>query len=105
MQIFSNYQQDNWSGLLPIVQYQLNSHVSNATKQVPYEMWMGFIPSAHQPTHKCSFPALMERKVQLQTAWQQATMSITHVKATVCLSVMSILELRAPAWLFLKREI
>ena len=49
LRIFGNFQQDDWSDLLPIVQYQLNSRFSNATKQIPYETWMGFIPKAHQP--------------------------------------------------------
>src|SRR6266851_5097469 len=44
-------------------------------------MWMGFIPSVHQPTRQCNFPALTERKAQLQTAWQQATVSITHAQS------------------------
>jgi hypothetical protein len=37
LQIFGNYYQSDWSKLLPIMQYQLNSHVSNATKQIPYK--------------------------------------------------------------------
>jgi hypothetical protein len=69
MRIFGNYQQDSWSRLLLIIQYQLNSRVSSATKQVPYETWMGFIPSAHQPTREGNFPALIERKAQLQATW------------------------------------
>ena len=81
MRIFGNYQQDSWSGLLPIIQYQLNSHISNATKQVPYETWMGFIPSAHQPACEGNFLALIERKAQLQAAWQQATTAITQAQS------------------------
>jgi transposase InsO family protein len=35
--IFGNFRQDDWSDLLPIVQYQLNSRISSTTGQVPYE--------------------------------------------------------------------
>src|SRR6266851_7127131 len=47
--IFSNFQQDNWSKLLPLVQYQLNSYIFNTTHQISYKMWMGFISEAYQP--------------------------------------------------------
>jgi len=47
LHIFGNFQQSDWSNLLLLVQYQLNSHVSSTTKQVPYETWMGFVPIAH----------------------------------------------------------
>jgi hypothetical protein len=49
LQIFGNFWQDNWSELLPVVQYQLNLWSSTSTKQTPYETWMGFVPRAHQP--------------------------------------------------------
>jgi len=47
--VFSNFQQSDWSDLLLLVQYQLNSHVLSTMKQVPYETWMGFVPIAYQP--------------------------------------------------------
>ena len=62
LQIFGNFQQDDWSDLLPVVQYQLNARTSNATKQVPYKTWMGFTPIAHQPHHESNMPALEEHK-------------------------------------------
>jgi hypothetical protein len=58
--IFGNFQQDDWSNLLPVIQYQLNSHFSIATKKTPYETWMGFIPRAHQPAYESSVPSLEE---------------------------------------------
>jgi len=51
LRIFGNFRQDDWSDLLPVVQYQLNACVSHTTKQIPYETWMGFTPKAHQPEH------------------------------------------------------
>lgn len=37
LRIFANYQQDDWSTWLPIVQYQLNSHVSSTIGIAPFE--------------------------------------------------------------------
>ena len=44
---FGNFWQDNWSELLPIVQYQLNLQFSASTKQIFYETWMGFVSYAY----------------------------------------------------------
>jgi hypothetical protein len=69
LRIFGNFQQDRWSELLPIVQYQLNSHVSTATNQILYKTWMGFIPIAHQPHHESVLLTLETHKETLQDAW------------------------------------
>ncbi len=63
--IFSNFQQDNWHELLLVIQYQLNSHTSNAMNQIPYESWIGFLPRAHQPKQDSVFPAIEEHKARL----------------------------------------
>jgi hypothetical protein len=66
LQIFGNFQQDNWSDWLPVIQYQLNSHASTTTKQVPYETWIEFIPTAHQPECESLLPAMEACKKSLQ---------------------------------------
>ena len=63
LQIFRNFQQDDWSDLLPIVQYQLNSQISSTTGQVPYETWMRFIPRAHQSKCDSLIPNLEEHQL------------------------------------------
>jgi hypothetical protein len=80
LRIFGNFQQDDWSDLLPVIQYQLNLHFSTATKQTPYETWMGFIPRAHQPIRESLVPAVEECKVQLKQAWKVATEVINHAQ-------------------------
>ena len=42
LRIFTNYQQDDWAQWLPIVQYMINSRISETTKYAPYELWMGY---------------------------------------------------------------
>ena len=44
LRIFGNYHQSDWVDWLPIVQYQMNAHVSQTTKYAPFDLWMGYIP-------------------------------------------------------------
>ena len=81
LRIFGNFCQDSWSDLLPIVQYQINSQISSATKQTPYETWMGFIPRSHQPLRNSPVPSLEEHKSQLREAWQLAVKAMTHAQS------------------------
>ena len=66
LRIFANYQQNDWSTWLLIVQYQLNSHVSNTMKMAPFEAWMGYIPQAHQPDRPSRLPAVQQMKEYLK---------------------------------------
>jgi transposase InsO family protein len=49
LRIFCNHQSNDWADWLPLVQYQINSHENSTTKNVPFEVWMGYTPRAHQP--------------------------------------------------------
>jgi len=42
------------------------------TKQAPYELWMGFIPRAHQADRASNIPAIELHKEQLKEARRQA---------------------------------
>src|ERR1700682_1264598 len=72
LRIYCNYQQDNWAQWLPMVQYAINTRPSTTTKQAPYELWMGFIPRAHQPEQTSEVPAIEHQKEQLKEARKQA---------------------------------
>jgi hypothetical protein len=72
LRIYCNYQQDNWVHWLPIVQYVINARPSVTTKQAPYELWMGFIPRAHQPDRPSDVPAIEKCKEQITEARKQA---------------------------------
>jgi len=80
LRIFGNYRQDDWSDWLPIVQYQLNSHVSNTTGFTPFEIWMGYIPRAHQPDRVSGMPEVQKRKEQLFEVRKQAQESMTRAQ-------------------------
>ena len=44
LQIFGNYHQNDWVDWLPIVQYQINAHVSQTTKYTLFDLWIGYTP-------------------------------------------------------------
>src|SRR5260221_736647 len=72
LRIFGNFRQDDWAQWLPLVMYQINSHVSATTKFAPYELWMGYMPRAHQPDRPSTMPGIQERKEKLLEARRQA---------------------------------
>jgi len=72
LQIYCNYQQSNWAQWLPIVQYAINARLPATTKQVPYELWMGFIPKAHQAECISNMPTIESCKEQIKKARKQA---------------------------------
>jgi hypothetical protein len=81
LRIFCNHQQDNWADWLKIAQYMINSHPSSTTKKPPYELWMGFIPRTHQPTHIGNVLALEEQKSQLLEARKSAQEAISKAQS------------------------
>jgi hypothetical protein len=72
LRIYCNYQQDDWAHWLPIVQYAINARPFAMTKQAPYELWMGFIPRAHQLDQTSEVPAIEKHKKQIKDARKQA---------------------------------
>jgi len=80
LRIFCNYQQNNWSEWLPIVRYQMNTHESSTTKNVPFEVWMGYVPRAHQLDRPSSMPSLEERKSQLKKIRNEAQEAMTQAQ-------------------------
>src|SRR5487761_1155848 len=72
LRIYCNYQQDNWAEMLPIVQYTINARASATTKQAPFELWMGFIPRAHQPVRPSDVPTIERHKETILTAHRNA---------------------------------
>ena len=72
LRIYCNYQQNDWAHWLPIVQYAINARPSAMTKQAPYELWMGFIPRAHQAERASQVPTIELCREQIREARKQA---------------------------------
>ena len=81
LRIFANYQQNDWSTWLPVIQYQLNSHVSSTTKVAPFEAWMGYIPRAHQPDRPSRLPAIQQIKEHLREIRENAQEAMMQAQA------------------------
>jgi len=70
--IYCHYHQNDWAHWLPIVQHAINARPSATTKQAPYELWMGFIPRAHQADHSSKVPTIELCREQIKEARKQA---------------------------------
>ena len=53
LQLFTNQRQDDWTDLLPLVEFQYNNHIHSSTQHPPFLLetghlpWMGFEPDQH----------------------------------------------------------
>jgi len=72
LRIFCNYQQSNWVDFIPMVQYMLNAQPSEMTKKAPFELWMGYIPRAHQPERPSEVPRVEWYEGRFKEARRQA---------------------------------
>jgi hypothetical protein len=72
LRIFCNHQQNDWAEFLPMVQYMLNARVSETTKKAPFELWMGYIPRAHQPERASALPRIEWHEERFKEARRQA---------------------------------
>ena len=63
-----------------MVQYIINSRPSSITKKVPYEVWMGHIPRAHQAVKDLKVPDLMTRQRNLETIREEAALAMQHAQ-------------------------
>ena len=49
LQIFGNYSQNDWSDWLPLAQFIHNSWTNETTKQTPFNLLIGSLPTSHYP--------------------------------------------------------
>ena len=80
LRIFCNRQASDWAEWLPVVQYIINSRPSSTTKKVPYELWMGHIPRAHQAVKDPKVLNLEERQKTLETVQEEAALTMQHTQ-------------------------
>jgi len=81
LRICGNFQQDNWTTLLPIIEFTHNAQPHHSTHRSPFEVWYGF-----QPTFK---PPL-----QLQTRLQSVDEHIQYLEQ-ICKEVTAALMIVA----------
>ena len=49
LRIFGNQEQDDWANWLPIAQFVHNSWMNETTKQTPFNLLIGGLPTSHYP--------------------------------------------------------
>jgi hypothetical protein len=80
LQVFCNFQQDNWTDLLPFAEFAHNVRTHSATGQSPFFVWYGFqlefIPpinfATHLPAVEDCLKALEQMRREVSTALQLA---------------------------------
>ena len=81
LRICSNFQQDNWASLLPIIEFTHNARPHCSTQKTPFEVWYGFNPTFKPPLY-------------LQTRLQSVDEHIQYLEQ-ICKEVTAALHLAA----------
>jgi hypothetical protein len=79
--VFCNFQQDNWSDLLPFTKFAHNVRTHSATGQSPFQVWYGFQPefipplnfTTQIPTVEIHLKILEQVRQEVSTALQVAS--------------------------------
>jgi hypothetical protein len=75
LRLYCGTQQNQWADWLPIAQYTRNAWPNATTKKTPFELIMGYVPKAHQPSRQMDIPDVdqrMKRIKEARTATQDA---------------------------------
>jgi hypothetical protein len=72
LQIYVNYQQDDWANWLPMVQYVYNSWPSTMTGKTPFELLIGHMPVLPDQSTSTDVPSLEDRQITLERVREQA---------------------------------
>jgi transposase InsO family protein len=72
LQIYGNYQQDDWAKWLPLVQFVHNAWPSTTTGKTPFKLIMGHTLTLQGWTGSTSMPTLDQRKDYLQDIREKA---------------------------------
>jgi hypothetical protein len=81
LQIYGNFQQDDWVSWLPIAQFVHNSWQNETTKQVPFELLIGHTPTIRPIKTGGKIPYVDQRKEYLSEKCNQARAAIQKAQA------------------------
>ena len=68
LRLFVNEQQDDWDELLPLAEFQYNTHTHSATQQTPFMLDTGDIKTTHPSpklTHRYLRPYISKKTLVL----------------------------------------
>ena len=77
LQVFRNFQQDNWAELIPFMEFAHNARQHSATGRSPFEIWYGFQPEFLPPVNFTNkIPAVEERLRTLDQIHTEVTAAL-----------------------------
>jgi hypothetical protein len=62
---------------LPITQYTRNAWLNTTTKKTPFELIMGYVPRAHQPSRQMDIPNVDQRMKHIKEVREAAQDAIS----------------------------
>jgi len=77
LRFYCNYQQDNWSNLLPLAQYTLNARYHSAVKATPFTLMFGYTPRWIKSTIDTENPMADEFALTLNEARENTVTALT----------------------------
>jgi hypothetical protein len=83
LQVYGNFQQNDWVSLLPLAQFIHNAWPSEVTKMTPFDLLMGFTPKIWQTKTTLTLPDLAWRKEWLLVTRDHAQEAIKKAQKMV----------------------
>src|SRR5579863_5500193 len=81
LRICGNFQQDNWTTLLPIIEFAHNARPHRSTQKMPFEVWYGFQPTFKPPLYLQTRLQSVDEWVQYLNQIQKEVTAVLHLAA------------------------
>jgi len=65
---------------LPLAQYTWNSWLNTSTKKSPFELILGYVPLAHQPSREANIPDINDRLSRIKEVREEAQHALKQVQ-------------------------
>src|SRR5712672_2476426 len=80
LRLYCGSQQKEWAFWLPLAQYTRNSWPNTSTKKSPFELILGYVPLAHQPSREANIPDINNRLARIKEAREEAQHALKQVQ-------------------------
>src|SRR5712672_3795660 len=80
LRLYCGSQQKEWAFWLPLAQYTRNSWPNASTKKSPFELILGYVPLAHQPSREANINDINDRLTRIKEAREEAQLALKQVQ-------------------------
>src|SRR5712671_4923814 len=80
LRLYCGSQQKEWAFWLPLAQYTWNSWPNASTKKSPFELILGYVPLAHQPSREANIPDINNRLARIKEAREEAQRALKRTQ-------------------------